>query len=133
MPTGLSTDVQKGLCLYCGKTLSKEAQVDHFIPWSRYPVDLGQNFVLAHNGCNNAKSDYLAAEKHLEVWAERNRTHQKELQERLVAAALPCDLSGTVQIAEWAYEQTEKAKGQVWVMEKLLQHLGSDWRQCLVA
>jgi hypothetical protein len=127
------TDVQKGLCLYCGKALSNQAQVDHFIPWSRYPIDLGQNFVLAHRGCNAYKSDYLADEKHLEVWAERNRTHQRELQERLVAAALPCDLSSTVQIAQWAYEQTEKAKGQVWVMEKMLQHLGASWRQCLVA
>jgi hypothetical protein len=35
--------------------------VDHFIPWSRYPADLGHNFVLAHDRCINAKSDYLAA------------------------------------------------------------------------
>jgi hypothetical protein len=40
-------DVQKGICLYCRKPLPKQSQVDHFVPWSRYPADLGQNFVLA--------------------------------------------------------------------------------------
>jgi 5-methylcytosine-specific restriction endonuclease McrA len=69
-------DVQHGTCLYCQKKLSKQSQVDHFIPWSRYSADLGHNFVLAHDQCNNAKSDYLAAEKHLAAWAERNRLHQ---------------------------------------------------------
>ena len=71
--------MQKGVCLYCQQPLPMRAQVDHFIPWSRYPADLGHNFVLAHRGCNNAKSDYLAAEHHLAAWAERNREHQAEL------------------------------------------------------
>ena len=126
-------DVQDGVCLYCQKNLPKQTQVDHFIPWSRYPADLGHNFVLAHNHCNNAKSDYLAAEKHLAAWAERNRLHQVELQSRLQEAALPCDLSASIQIARWVYQQTKKANGQVWVMEKVLQHLGPDWPQCLSA
>jgi 5-methylcytosine-specific restriction endonuclease McrA len=80
-------DVQRGTCLYCGGKLQKQTEVDHFIPWSRYPADLGHNFVLAHKSCNNAKSDYLAAEKHLAAWAERNRLHQEELQSRLQEAA----------------------------------------------
>jgi 5-methylcytosine-specific restriction endonuclease McrA len=126
-------DVQKGVCLYCGGKLSRQTEVDHFIPWSRYPVDLGHNFVLAHIACNNAKADYLAAEKHLAAWAERNRLHQEELQARLQAAALPCDFSASVQIARWVYQQTEKANGQVWVMEKVLQHLSPAWPQCLAS
>ena len=126
-------DVQRGECLYCRKPLPKNSQVDHFVPWSRYPADLGHNFVLAHQGCNRAKSDYLAAEDHLGAWAERNRLNQDELRSRLQAAALPCDFSASVQIAQWAYEQTEKANGQVWVMEKVLQHLAPTWRECLVA
>jgi 5-methylcytosine-specific restriction endonuclease McrA len=97
-------DVQEGICLYCQKPLAKHSQVDHFVPWSRYPADLGHNFVLDHYKCNNAKSDFLAAENHLAAWIERNREHQAELQERLVAAALPCDLTATVQIAEWVYK-----------------------------
>jgi 5-methylcytosine-specific restriction endonuclease McrA len=93
-------DVQNGMCLYCQKNLPKQTQVDHFIPWSRYAADLGQNFVLAHTHCNNAKSDYLAAEKHIAAWVERNRLHQEELQRRLQEATLPCDWSATLQIAK---------------------------------
>ena len=126
-------DVQKGVCLYCQKPLSKQSQVDHFVPWSRYPADLGHNFVLAHDRCNGAKSDFLAAENHLAAWIDRNKVHQVELQERLVASALPCDLTATVQIAKWVYEQTEKANGQVWVMEKVLRHLGPEWVRCFAA
>jgi hypothetical protein len=126
-------DVQHGTCLYCQKKLSKQSQVDHFVPWSRYPADLGHNFVLAHDRCNNAKSDHLAAERHLAAWAERNRLHQEELRRRFQAAGLPCDLPGTIQIATWVYQQTEEANGQVWVEEKVLQHLSPAWPQCLSA
>jgi 5-methylcytosine-specific restriction endonuclease McrA len=106
-------DVQHGTCLYCQKKLSKQSQVDYFVPWSRYPADLGHNFVLAHDQCNNAKSDYLAAEKHLAAWAERNRLHQKELQSRFQAAWLPCDLPGTIQIAKWVSADREGQRAGV--------------------
>ena len=55
-------DVQERRCFYCREDLHRGMDVDHFIPWSRYPVDLGHNFVLAHPACNNSKSDHLAAE-----------------------------------------------------------------------
>jgi 5-methylcytosine-specific restriction endonuclease McrA len=126
-------DVQHGTCLYCQKKLSRQSQVDHFIPWSRYAADLGHNLVLAHDRCNNAKSDHLAAEKHLAAWAERNVSHQQELQARFQQAMLPCDLSAALQIAKWVYQQTEKAHGQVWVTAKVLQHLSPTWPQCLPA
>jgi hypothetical protein len=96
-----------------------------------YPADLGHNFVLAHDRCNNAKSDFLAAENHLAAWVGRNREHRAELQERLVGAALPCDPAAAVQVARWVYQQTEKANGQVWVTEKVLRRLGPGWAQCL--
>jgi HNH endonuclease len=124
---------RKGVCLHCQKPLSKQTQVDHFVPWSGFPADLGDNFVLAHDKCNNAKSDFLAAENHLAAWIERNREHQVELQTRLVEAALPCDLTATVQVAKWVYQQTEKANGQVWVVEKVLRHLSADWSKCFAA
>src|SRR5262249_23492631 len=126
-------DVQDGFCLYCRKPLAKLAQVDHFIPWSRYSADLGHNFVLAHDKCNNAKSDFLAAENHLAAWIERNRGHHAELETRLLEAALPADLTGTVKDAKWVYQQTEKANGQVWVMEKVLRHLSPSWSQYFAA
>lgn len=122
-------DVQKGMCLYCKKPLSSQAQVDHFVPWSRYPADLGHNFVLVHDKCNNAKSDFLAAENHLAAWNERNLDHQVELHERLLAAALPSDQTACVQIAKWIYQQTENAQGQVWVEKKVLRRLSPNWTE----
>ena len=113
--------------------LSKQSPVDHFVPWSRYPADLGHNFVLAHDKCNNAKSDFLAAENHLVAWVERNKVHQAELKERLVVAGLPCDVPASVQIAKWVYQQIEKANGQVWLMEKVLRHLDPEWAKCFAA
>ena len=126
--------VQRGDCLYCGKPLPEKAQqVDHFVPWSRYPADLGHNFVLAHVKCNEAKSDFLAAERHLAAWAERNARHRAELRDRLVAAGLPCDPAAAVQIARWVYHQTEAANGQVWVEGKVLKHLDPRWPACFAA
>lgn len=83
--------------------------------------------------CNNAKSDHIAAEEHLAAWIEQNREHAAETDARLAEAALPHDLSATVRIAEWAYEQTEQAHGQVWVANRVFTHLGPEWRRLLVA
>jgi hypothetical protein len=126
-------DIQGGRCFYCHNNLHAKMDVDHFVPWSRYPTDLGQNFVLAHPSCNNAKSDHLAAEAHLASWIERNKAHQNELNARLLEAGLPRDSSASIRVAEWAYEQTERANGQVWIEKNVFQHLGGEWRRLLVA
>jgi hypothetical protein len=126
-------EVQHGNCFYCHRALDKRKDVDHFIPWSRYPSDLGENFVLAHASCNAKKSDYLAYEEHLAAWQERNATHGKELAERLKQAGLPSDLNACVGIAFWAYSQTEQVGGQVWVRNNELRHLQPIWREYLVA
>lgn len=124
-------DIQRGQCFYCGQSLKSGSEVDHFIPWARYPTDLGHNFVLAHAGCNNSKSDYLAAVDHLGAWQERNRVHGEELAARFTAAEVISDLPASVRIAKWAYEQTEQAGGQVWVTKDMLRHLGPEWRLLL--
>lgn len=126
-------DVQAGRCFYCHKDLQNRMDVDHFVPWSRYPTDLGHNFVLSHPFCNNAKSDHLAAEDHLAAWIEQNKAHAAETDARLLEAALPHDLAASLRVAEWAYEQTERANGQVWVAKDVFRHLGPGWRQLLVA
>ncbi len=82
---------------------------------------------------NNAKSDHLAAEDHLAAWIEQNREHAAEIDKRLADAALPHDFAATVRIAEWAYEQTERVSGQVWVAKDVFRHLGPEWRRVLVA
>lgn len=37
----LLKDVQAGTCFYCGGRLREAGEIDHFIPWARYPIDLG--------------------------------------------------------------------------------------------
>jgi hypothetical protein len=44
-------ELQRGNCFYCGRMVRADVDVDHFIPWARYPVDLSHNFVLAHSTC----------------------------------------------------------------------------------
>ena len=66
-------EIQDRRCFYCNERLSAvSTHVDHFIPWSRYPVDLGHNFVLADSRCNGQKRDRLPAYDHLAAWTERN-------------------------------------------------------------
>jgi 5-methylcytosine-specific restriction endonuclease McrA len=59
-------ELQRGACFDCGSALTAaNMDVDHFIAWARYPVDLGHNFVLADRACNNKKRDLLPAIGHL--------------------------------------------------------------------
>lgn len=63
-------ELQGGRCFYCGERLVRP-QVDHFLPWSRYPDNGIENLVLADTGCNAAKRDFLASTEHVEHWAAR--------------------------------------------------------------
>jgi len=124
----LLTDLQDKSCFYCNKPINDKGEVDHFIPWSRYPVDLGHNFVLAHKGCNGSKSDYLASPHHLEHWMERNSLHEAALKKEFALLAIEHDLNSSYQITHWAYEQTESSGGLVWAEKKSLQPLDTSWR-----
>jgi hypothetical protein len=58
-------------CFYCGGTVRRNGQIDHFLPWTRH-IDNGiENLVFAHGTCNRDKSAFLAAERHLERWVGR--------------------------------------------------------------
>lgn len=128
---GILIELQGRKCFYCEGTLKEKSDVDHFVPWARYPTDLGHNFVLAHPHCNSSKSDFLGAEQHLERWAERNSLKSAEFSQRLNDAGLPNDFTASRRIAEWAYEQVEKSKGQVWLSKDHFKHLGITWRELL--
>lgn len=123
----LLLELQEDTCFYCHAPLRQTGEVDHFVPWSRYPVDLGHNFVLAHRACNGKKRDYLAAEPHLAAWRERNDRHAQALEQFFQQAHLPHKHESSLSIARWAYSQTAQAKGLVWVEDDLLQHLGGEW------
>jgi hypothetical protein len=124
-------EVQKDACFYCHQPLRHKGDVDHFIPWSKYPVDLGHNFVLAHQKCNGNKSDFLAAEEHLGAWVERNDIHGNSLSKFFAQARVASNLESSVSITRWAYSQTAGANGLVWVEGDLLRHLGSEWVRLL--
>ncbi|MTA11300.1 MAG: hypothetical protein F2534_01735 [Actinobacteria bacterium] len=73
-------ELQAGSCFYCEARLDKRVEVDHFLPWSRWPNDAIENLVLADQ-CNSAKSDHLAATAHLQRWRQRLELHQLDLAE----------------------------------------------------
>jgi hypothetical protein len=129
----LFRDVQAGRCFYCAGAIRRGGHVDHFIPWSRYPLDLGHNFVLAHDRCNAQKSNLLAAEEHLGRWSERNTTLGDDLSDAFEERGILHDLGATNRVVEWAYGQVESAGGQVWVTGSELRELGERWRGDLLS
>lgn len=107
-------ELQDNRCFYCERPIRiGSPTVDHFIPWSRYPMDLGQNLVLADERCNSWKSDMLAAPAHLGRWRTRNAIPAVE--EAFAAAGLPQGAVVVERVAFWAYSLAENSEAQVWV------------------
>jgi 5-methylcytosine-specific restriction endonuclease McrA len=126
-------EFQSGACFYCRRPLKEEAgQVDHFIPWARYPVDLGHNFVLAHATCNEQKSDRLPAAQHLNAWVEHNRNFGRDKGQEFERHGVIHDLATSAHIINWAYKQTCEFKGLTWIRAKELELLPADWNLSLV-
>ncbi len=121
-------DLQADRCFYCGRALADQLDVDHFIPWSRYPRDLGHNFVLAHRTCNQRKADMLAAPPHLERWIVRNREREADLQQIFSAARFIGDADASFSVAEWAYDHAERSGARVWVRGRETCPLSREWR-----
>lgn len=104
-------------CFYCGEAMSS-TDVDHFIPFSAYPRDLGDNFVLAHASCNRSKSDNLASLSHLEHWLTRKQQKQDDLQEIAGEAGFVFDAQASRSVAHWAYSLALNAEGSAWIKSK---------------
>jgi hypothetical protein len=72
---GALMELQRSRCFYCdkplGSSLATFPEVDHFIPWARYPNNCIENLVIAHRHCNGRKSDFLAAAEHVAHWTDR--------------------------------------------------------------
>jgi 5-methylcytosine-specific restriction endonuclease McrA len=64
-------DLQANHCFYCDRIVTGPPEVDHFIPWSRYPDNGLTNLVVADRSCNQAKRDFLADRHHLAHWLHR--------------------------------------------------------------
>jgi 5-methylcytosine-specific restriction endonuclease McrA len=126
--TGGLMEIQGGSCFYCNRRIPAAGHVDHFVPWVRYPRDLGHNFVLAHDACNSRKGDLLAGVPHLERWLERNATRRAQLDRIFSQARMLHDAETSRHVAAWSYEQVERAGGLVWLAGERFEHLGREWR-----
>lgn len=71
---------QQGSCFYCGKrTKIENTQIDHFLPWSRYPDDNLANLVLADADCNLQKTNFLADIPYALRWQDRDESTLKQI------------------------------------------------------
>jgi len=105
---------QSGQCFYCDGRMGATPHVDHFIPWSSYPSNLGHNLVLAHPSCNSDKSDLLASVDHLQHWWGRNDREGALMAAALDPLGLATDLEATKGIAIWAYQRARAARSLLW-------------------
>lgn len=129
--TAVLREHQSGECFYCSRRVSGTGDLDHFIPWSRYPLDLGHNFVYAHKGCNNAKRDHLAAVSHLEHWRVQNLDEGNRLARVFDEAGLSNDLERSLLIARWAYEQGFASGARLWVRDGEFEDCDYRWKTAL--
>jgi 5-methylcytosine-specific restriction endonuclease McrA len=126
-------DIDGSCCFYCERPIQKRSDVDHFIPWSRYPVDLGHNFVLAHPDCNLSKRDFLADVVHLRRWTHRNSESGAQLSDAFSDQFLPHDLTRTMAVARWAYSHGESSNAHVWTSHGAFRTLTEEWKDCLLS
>ena len=100
-------EVQDGRCFYCRQPApTATTHVDHFVPWVRHPDNGLTNLVAAHDRCNNAKRDSLAAAGHLERWLERTQPGSPEhgaVAEIHRATGWPSDTGRTLGAARAVY------------------------------
>jgi 5-methylcytosine-specific restriction endonuclease McrA len=131
---GILHEVQKGRCFYCDRTMqSRAGHVDHFIPWVKYPLDLGHNFVVAHQTCNSAKADHLAAADFLAAWADRNIQHREHLAAEFGEYGVLHNLPTSARIADWAYGQAFATGGLTWQRGIEMVLLPAEWRRPIAA
>jgi hypothetical protein len=122
-------DYQDGKCFYCLRHLKTQPDVDHFIPWSRYPIDFGHNFVLAHKSCNGQKADRLAAFEHLERWCDRNAEYGSQLRAAFQVKGIIHDERASKQITRWAYEHAQSAGQRFWRCGNESEPIPERWRE----
>lgn len=110
-------------CFYCGNEMS-HADVDHYVPFSVYPRDLAENFVLAHPGCNRSKSDTLAARVHLENWLHRLSARKDDLAQIGFDAGITADTETMRKVASWAYASAASSEGNAWIAPSMYERVG---------
>jgi hypothetical protein len=103
-------EIQDGRCFYTDDKLRdpRDGEVDHFIPWARYPFDSPFNLVLASRAVNNKLRDDLKKPEWRTKWLARNERHRA----RLIApepdgfGAAAEDEATARAISDWIYRTT---------------------------
>lgn len=113
----LLLDYHSGKCFYCNKSILKNPDIDHFIPWKKYPRNIAENFVLSCSSCNRSKSDMLAAKNHLEKW--KSEIYPDNKRSILIAQkGFINDPACSLRITKWAYQNLVTSKGSTWSHRK---------------
>ncbi len=107
-------------CFYCGRR-TETFDIDHFVPFSLYPRDLAQNFVLAHPMCNRSKSDALAGRIHLEKWADRLDRLADDIEQVGQDAGIKFDTTTTHRVARWAYQVARDSGAKAWIAPRVFE------------
>jgi hypothetical protein len=99
--------LQEGRCFYSGEKLpgARAGEVDHFIPWARYPFESPFNLVLASRKVNNAMRDALKPTESRRDWLARNQIAFPVLTapEPSGFGAAPEDAATAKAISDWIY------------------------------
>jgi hypothetical protein len=82
--------------------LRSRVEVDHFVPWARWPNDAVENLVLA-DACNSHKRDHLAAAHHARRWSQRAATSGEDLAAIAATAHWTSDTQRTLAIGRSSY------------------------------
>lgn len=130
VPARILAAYQGNKCFYC-ETRVRKGVVDHFVPWSRYPYDLGHNLVFAHEGCNARKKDHLAAFDHLRKWISSNIENAEPLTARFEESHVIHDRKRSRLVARWAYTHNSSIGMRVWLSGRELVDLDRRWRPLL--
>lgn len=112
--------LQKGCCFYCQSRLSSRVEVDHFIPWARYPDNGIENLVVSDQRCNSAKRDFIAASEHLRRWVERNHQQCETLESIAAKHVWERHVQETTAVAKGIYLRLPP-RTLLWEREKIFQ------------
>ena len=108
-------EIQKGQCFYCHNNIKQSAsEVDHFIPWAKYPSDLVHNFVLACHKCNNSKRDHLASKFHLVNWYAQNIQDNSQYLDRELGRYFYSNVARSEAIVDWSYTTARSNGSKFW-------------------
>ena len=115
-------DMQDDRCFYCESKLRHSHDVDHFVPWARYPDNGIENLVVSDKRCNQSKRDFLAATDHVRKWRRRNESCASDLGALTKKIGWECHREETLGMARGIYLRL-RAGARLWVCGQEFQPL----------